>query len=48
LDDSCGFCRRWIFWENTLRKRGLAIAPLEVKWVMERLNASEDDLLFDL
>ena len=48
-DDSCGFCRRWIpFWENTLRKRGLAIAPLQDTWVVERLNASEEDLLFDL
>ena len=48
-DDSCGFCRRWIpFWETTLRKRGFAIAPLQCEWVVEQLNASQEDLLFDL
>jgi len=48
-DDSCGFCRRWVpFWANTLRKRGFAIAPLQSEWVAERLNAPEEDLLFDL
>ena len=48
-DDSCGFCRRWIpFWETTLRKRGFAIAPLQSDWVVEQLNVSEEDLLFDL
>ncbi len=48
-DDSCGFCRRWVpFWEDTLRKRGLAIAPLQADWVVQRLNASDEDLLFDL
>ena len=48
-DDSCGFCRRWIpFWETTLRKRGFAIAPLQSEWVIKQLNASQEDLLFDL
>ncbi len=48
-DDSCGFCRRWVpFWETTLRKRGFAIAPLQSKWVVERLKASQEDLIFDL
>jgi len=48
-DDSCGFCRRWIpFWEATLRKRGFAIAPLQSEWVVEQLNASQEDFLFDL
>jgi len=48
-DDSCGFCRRWIpFWAKTLRKRGFDIAPLQSEWVAERLNAPEEDLLFDL
>jgi predicted DCC family thiol-disulfide oxidoreductase YuxK len=48
-DDSCGFCRRWIpFWENTLLKRGFAIAPLQANWVKEKLPADEKDLLRDL
>jgi predicted DCC family thiol-disulfide oxidoreductase YuxK len=48
-DDSCGFCRRWIpFWEVTLQKRGVAIAPLQADWVVERLNAPDGDLLTDL
>ncbi len=48
-DDSCGFCRRWIpFWETTLRKRGFAIASLQSKWVADRLNVAQEDLLFDL
>ena len=48
-DDSCGFCRRWIpFWETTLRKRRVAIAPLQSEWVVEQLDASEEDLVFDL
>jgi predicted DCC family thiol-disulfide oxidoreductase YuxK len=48
-DDSCGFCRQWIpFWETTLRKQGLAIAPLQAEWVMNQLNTSDEDLLFDL
>ena len=48
-DDSCGFCRRWIpFWKTTLRKRGFAIAPLQSEWVIKQLNASQEDLLFDL
>jgi predicted DCC family thiol-disulfide oxidoreductase YuxK len=48
-DDSCGFCRRWIpFWENTLLKRGFAIAPLQANWVKEKLQTDEKDLLQDL
>ena len=48
-DDSCGFCRRWIpFWADTLRKRGFLIAPLQSDWVVQRLNASDGDPLFDL
>jgi len=48
-DDSRGFCRRWIpFWESTLRKRGLAIAPLQAGWVVQRLQVPKEDLLFDL
>ena len=48
-DNSCGFCRRWVpFWKTTLRQRGFAIAPLQSKWVVEQLKASQEDLLFDL
>jgi uncharacterized protein len=48
-DDSCGFCRRWVpFWENTLRKRGFEIAPLQADWVRDKLRLSENDLLQDL
>ena len=48
-DDSCGFCRRWVPpLETVLRKRGFEIAPLQSKWVAERLHASPEDLLSDL
>ena len=48
-DDSCGFCRRWVPpLETVLRKRGFEIAPLQSKWVAERLNSSQEDLLSDL
>jgi predicted DCC family thiol-disulfide oxidoreductase YuxK len=48
-DDSCGFCRRWVpFWAGTLRKRGFDIAPLQSDWVIQRLSAPQEDLLFDL
>jgi len=48
-DDSCGFCRRWVpFWENTLRKRGFEIAPLQADWVKEKLQLNENELVQDL
>lgn len=48
-DESCGLCRRWVpFWENTLRKRGFEIAPLQADWVREKLCLNEEDLLQDL
>ena len=48
-DDSCGFCRRWIpFWEATLHRRGLGIAPLQAEWVRSRLSVSIEELLRDL
>ncbi len=48
-DDSCGFCRRWVpFWENTLRKRGFEIAPLQADWVKAKLRVSENELVQDL
>lgn len=48
-DDSCGICRRWVpFWENALRRRGYAIAPLQAEWVRGRLGMTEEELLQDL
>lgn len=48
-DDSCGFCRRWVpFWENALRRRGFAIAPLQADWVRQRLDIPEAQLSDDL
>jgi len=48
-DDSCGICRRWVpFWENTLRKRGFEIAPLQADWVKAKLELSEAAMLQDL
>jgi predicted DCC family thiol-disulfide oxidoreductase YuxK len=38
-----------MYWTDTLRKRGFAIAPLQDAWVRERLAPSdEEDLLRDL
>ena len=48
-DDSCGFCRRWVpFWEGTLRRRGLEIAPLQAEWVAEKLDLDAGELSEDL
>ena len=48
-DGSCGVCSRWVpSFATTLKKRGLAIAPLQAEWVAPRLNASSDELLTDL
>jgi predicted DCC family thiol-disulfide oxidoreductase YuxK len=48
-DDSCGFCRRWVpFWENTLRRRGFAVAPLQADWVAARLNMNGREVADDL
>ena len=48
-DGSCGFCARWVpFWEATLLRRGIAIAPLQSDWVAERLNLTPDEATQDL
>ena len=48
-DGSCGFCRRWVpYWEETLRKRGFAIAPLQAPWVAAQLRLPAEELLQDL
>ena len=45
---SCGFCSRWVpFWQNTLRKRGFLIAPLQADWVAEKFNLSENEVTSD-
>ena len=47
-DGSCGFCSRWVsFWENTLKKRGFRIAPLQSDWVGEELRLSDGELASD-
>ena len=47
-DGSCGFCSRWVsFWENTLKKRGFRIAPLQSDWVAEKLRLSDKELASD-
>jgi predicted DCC family thiol-disulfide oxidoreductase YuxK len=50
FDGSCGFCRTWVaYWAQTLKRRGFEIAPLQERWVRERLGSlSEDELLSDL
>ena len=49
FDNSCGFCRRWIpFWGPVLLRRGFDIAPLQSKWVCNRLGVSGDELINDL
>jgi len=48
-DGNCGFCSRWVpFWENTLKKRGFRIAPLQAGWVAEKFHLSQDELTWDL
>jgi predicted DCC family thiol-disulfide oxidoreductase YuxK len=48
-DGACGFCSWWVpFWEETLRKRGFAIAPLQVSWVRKKLGLEDSELVSDL
>jgi len=47
-DGSCGFCSRWVsFWENTLKKRGFCIAPLQSDWAGKKLHLSDKELASD-
>ena len=47
-DGTCGFCSRWVpFWENTLKKRGFHIAPLQADWVTDRFALTEQELASD-
>lgn len=48
-DDACGFCRRWIpYWQGTLRRIGLGIAPLQAPWVAERFSMTQEELVHDI
>jgi uncharacterized protein YqjF (DUF2071 family)/predicted DCC family thiol-disulfide oxidoreductase YuxK len=48
-DASCGVCARWVpFWGPTLARVGLATAPLQARWVTERLRLSSDAVLTDI
>jgi predicted DCC family thiol-disulfide oxidoreductase YuxK len=47
-DGNCGFCSRWVpFWENTLKRRGFRIAPLQTDWVAGKFNLPPDELTAD-
>lgn len=48
-DGDCGVCSRWVpSWGPTLQRRGLAIAPLQSPWVLERTGLLPADLLSDI
>jgi predicted DCC family thiol-disulfide oxidoreductase YuxK len=48
-DGNCGICKRLArFWEPTLQRLGLSIAPLQSPWVQERTGLDLDALLTDL
>jgi predicted DCC family thiol-disulfide oxidoreductase YuxK len=48
-DGACGFCCWWIpFWKNTINKTGYDIAPLQAKWVREKLKLSDELLNRDI
>ena len=42
-DGACGFCTWWIpFWKKTINKTGYDIAPLQAKWVRQKLNLPDE------
>jgi len=48
-DGACGFCSKWvIYWEETLKKIGFEIAPLQEPWVQERLHMAPEKISEDL
>lgn len=48
-DGNCGICTRLArFWEPTLQRLGLSIAPLQSPWVQERTGLELDALLSDV
>lgn len=48
-DGACGFCTWWIpFWKKTINKTGYDIAPLQAKWVKEKLALDDEHLNKDI
>jgi predicted DCC family thiol-disulfide oxidoreductase YuxK len=48
-DGDCGVCAAWVpRCKDLLARRGLAIAPLQADWVVERLELPETELLQDI
>lgn len=48
-DGACGICSRWVpFWEPTLRRLGIGVAPLQAPWVLERIALAPEALVADL
>ncbi len=48
-DDACGFCRKWVpYWERTLEKRGIGIAPNRSAWVTDALGLKAGETLGDI
>ena len=48
-DGHCGFCTRWArFWEPTLAKWKISVAPLQQPWVADRLKLPPGDLVKDI
>ena len=48
-DGTCGICGRWVpRWAPWLAARGLAVAPLQEPWVVERTGLSRTELLDDI
>jgi predicted DCC family thiol-disulfide oxidoreductase YuxK len=49
FDGACGFCSRWVpFWGRLLAAHGIGIAPLQERWVRERLGNLDEGLLDNL
>lgn len=49
FDGGCGVCSRWVpYWEPTLQRLGLAIAPLQSPWVRQRTGLAPEALLDDI
>ena len=48
-DAACGFCSWWIpFWRKTIQRTGYDIAPVQSKWVKDKLNLPTDKLNNDI
>ena len=48
-DAACGFCSWWIpFWKKTINKTGYDIAPLQTKWVQEKLKLDDEHINRDI